>query len=59
MTLIPHLNMLRGMRGDVAVLDEHADEHGEELRALRRQIHDWRAATRFARAKICGPEISS
>ena len=56
------LTLLREMRGDVAVLRERADEHSEELRALRKQIHDWQettaTATGFAmHANIRGQEI--
>ena len=56
------LTLLREMRGDVAVLRERADEHSEELRALRKQIYDWQGttatATGFAmHAKIRGQEI--
>jgi septal ring factor EnvC (AmiA/AmiB activator) len=56
------LELLREMRGDVAILRERADEHNEELRALRRQIHDWQettaTATGFAmHATIRGQEI--
>jgi len=56
------LTLLREMRGDVVVLRERADEHSEELRALRRQIHDWQettaTATGFAmHANIRGQEI--
>jgi hypothetical protein len=42
------LTLLREMRGDVAALRERADEHSEELRALRRQIHDWQETTATA-----------
>ncbi len=49
------LNLLREMRGDVSILRERTDEHSEELRALRRQIHDWQettaTATGFANAR--------
>ena len=52
------LKLPREMRGDVSMLRERADGHSEELRALRRQIHDWQAATGFAmRANIRGREI--
>ena len=42
------LKLLREMRGDVAILRELADEHSEEFRALRRQIHDWQETTATA-----------
>jgi septal ring factor EnvC (AmiA/AmiB activator) len=56
------LTLLREMRGDVAILRERADEHSEELRALRKQIHDWQettaTATGFAmHANIRGQEM--
>ena len=39
------LQVMREMRSDVAILRERADEHSEELRALRKQIHDWQETT--------------
>jgi hypothetical protein len=55
------LTLLREMRGGVAILRERADEHSQELRALRKPIHDWQettaTATGFAmHANICGQE---
>ena len=56
------LELLREMRGDIAILRERADEHSEELRALRGQIRDWQettaTATGFAmHANIRGQEM--
>jgi len=42
------LRLLREMRSDMAVVRERADEHTEELRALRKEIHDWQETTATA-----------
>jgi septal ring factor EnvC (AmiA/AmiB activator) len=56
------LELLREMRGDLAILRGRADEHSEELRTSRRQIHDWRETTATAsgfamHANIRGQEL--
>ena len=42
------LRLLREMRGDMAVVRERADEHAEDLRALRKEMHDWPETTATA-----------
>ena len=42
------LRLLRETRSDMAVVRERADEHAEELRALRKEIHDWQETTATA-----------
>jgi hypothetical protein len=41
------LRLLREMRSDMVVIRERADEHAEELRAFRKEIH-WQETTATA-----------
>jgi septal ring factor EnvC (AmiA/AmiB activator) len=42
------LGLVRELRSDMAVVRERADEHADELRALRKEIHDWQETTATA-----------
>ena len=39
------LQLLREMRGEIAVLRESAEEHSELFKALRKDIRDWQETT--------------
>jgi septal ring factor EnvC (AmiA/AmiB activator) len=50
-TKAPHdltATILREIRGDLGHLRERADETTAELKALRKQIHDWQETTATA-----------
>jgi len=51
------LTLLRQMRADVCILRERDDEHSEELRALRKPIHDWQETTATAAGFAMRPNI--
>ena len=42
------LTLLREMRGDLATLQNRADENTADLKALRKQIQDWQETTATA-----------
>jgi len=51
MAKAPHdltTTILREIRGDLTHLRERADENTAELKALRKQIHDWQETTATA-----------
>jgi septal ring factor EnvC (AmiA/AmiB activator) len=39
------LELLREMRGDVRTLRERSEEHADELRKIRKEIHSWQETT--------------
>lgn len=42
------VKILREIRGDLSHVRERADQTAEELKALRKQIHDWQETTATA-----------
>ncbi len=42
------LELLREMRGNIVVLRERAEEHSEQLKRIRKDMHEWQETTAIA-----------